>query len=182
MPGNLDVTFKAAICPLTGLHDFQVNSEGINTRLLGVVDEDTIKVRGYVAGEHVSTDLPYTPGVFLGEVFSPFTSLPELSKSDVGRTWSVDMVNPLASGVQHVTVNLTARREVKLDGKRTPVYRLEFTTGSNRWESWVTEDGGVLVQGTPFGLTIRREDLPPEVLQQLRAETPAVPKPAAPTP
>ncbi len=179
-PGNLDVTFKAAISPLTGLHDFQVNSTSINTRLLGVVDEDTIKVRGYVAGETVRTDLPYTPGVFLGEVFSPFTSLPELSKSDVGRTWSVDMVNPLAAGMQRVTVEMAARREVELDGERTPVYRLDFTTSSTRWESWVTEDGSVLVQGTPFGLTIRREDLPAEVLQQLQAETPAAPPPSAP--
>ncbi len=132
-PGNLDLTFKATISPLTGLRDFQVHSEGIDTRLLGVVSDDAIKVRGYVAGERISTDLPYTPGVFLGEVFSPFTSLPELSNSDVGRTWSVDMVNPLASGVQHVTVDLAARREVELDGKRTPVYRLDFASGSTHW-------------------------------------------------
>ncbi len=132
-------------------------------------------MRGFVAGERVHTELPFTPGVFLGEVFSPFTSLPDLGRSDVGRTWSVDMVNPLAAGVQHVTVHLAARREVELDGKRTPVYRLDFVTSGSHWQSWVTEDGSVLVQGTPFGLTIRREDLPPDVLDQLRTGTPAAP-------
>ena len=111
----------------------------------------------------------------LGEAFSPLTSMPELSKSDVGRTWSVEMVNPLAGGMQTVTVRMAAMREVELPGGKTRVFRLDFSTGSNRWASWVQQDGAVLIQGTPFGLTIRRDDLPTAVVQQLEAEQPAPP-------
>jgi hypothetical protein len=152
LPAKLDVRFEASISPLVGLRNFQVSADSINTRLFGMIVDDKLSIVGHVAAQHITTDLPYSSSVFLGDVFSPFSSLPELSKADVGRSWSVDMVNPLAGGVQHVSVTVGARRQIELDGKRTRVYR----------------------QGTPFGLTIRREDLSEEVVRQLLSKEPAV--------
>lgn len=172
LSGDLDVRFEASISPLTGLRDFQLNSDRIDARLLGTTGEGALHITGYIGNEHIRTVLPYSPDVMLGEAFSPLTSLPELTKDDVGRAWSVDMINPLAGGMQTVAVRVAAMREVELAGGKTRVFRLDFATGSSRWASWVQQDGELLVQGTPFGLTIRREDLPASVAEQLEAEQP----------
>jgi len=176
--GDLDIRFKASISPLRGLNDFQVVSERLDTSLLGAVSESGIRILGHIGQDDVRTVLPYSPDVFFGEVLSPLAALPELSPDDVGRLWTVDMVNPFAGGIQRVTVKVAASRQVDLADGRTRVYRLSFTTGAARWESWVNEDGGVLIQGTPFGVTIRREDLPADVVEQLATEEPAATQPA----
>ena len=177
LAGDLDISFEATISPLTGPRDFQVISERLDTRLMGTAGDNGMHIAGHVGAEHVRTVLPVSPDLLLGEVFSPMTSLPELGKGDVGRTWSVDMVNPLAGGMQTVMVHVAAVREVELAGGKARVYRLDFTTGNGRWACWVQQDGDLLIQGTPFGLTIRREDLPPGVVEQLEAEQPEPPRP-----
>ena len=172
LSGDLDVSFEASVSPLTGLHDFQLSSDRIGVRMLGTAGEGALHITGHVGKEPIRTVLPYSPDVMLGETFSPLASLPKLSKSDLGRTWSVDMINPLTGGMQTVTVRVAAMREVELAGGKTRVFRLDFATGSSRCASWVQQDGELLIQGTPFGLTLRREGLPPSVANQLEAEQP----------
>ena len=172
LAGVVDITFEATISPLVGPRDFQVNSDRMHTRIMGTVGEDGIRVIGYVGAERVRALLPASRDLILGEVLSPMTTMPKLSRGDVGRTWSVDMVNPLAGGMQTVTVRVAATREVELAGGRTRVFRLDFNTGNSRWVSWVQQDGELLIQGTPFAVSLRREDLPPAVVEQLEAEQP----------
>jgi len=169
--GNLDVQFEATVSPLRGPTFFQASSKLLDMDVVGLIEQDGIHLRGHVGGEHVQTTLPYSPGGLLGEALSPLAALPELKQSEVGKSWIIDVMNPIAGRLEKVTVRIARSREVVLGGKTVRVFQLAFATGTSRWDSWVTERGEVLVQGTPFGLTIQREDISPEVVNELRRES-----------
>lgn len=167
--GTIDAGFEAYISPLRGLQSFQAESKRLNARFIGTVtDEGTVSINGYLADQKLRTEIPLTRDMFLGEALSPLAGVPELDRADVGRTWTVRMLNPLAGEVQEVTVTVAGAEEAEAENERYLVFRLLFTTGTTRWHSWVRQDGNVLIQGTPFGITLRREDLPALLLKQLR--------------
>lgn len=170
--GTLDVKFLVNISPLRGLLLFQADSKLLDTSLQGAVRDDEILLRGHVGKERIRTSIPYDADGLLAEAFSPLAGLPELKRGQVGRNWTMDMVNPVAGTLQKVSVSIARSKEITLADRTVRVFQLSFATGAGRWNSWVTEDGEVLVQGTPFGLSLRREDLPADVLTDLRAVTP----------
>ncbi len=167
--GDLDAKFLATISPLRGLMFFQVDSKLLDASLRGSVHENEIMLVGHVGEERIRTTLPYDPDTLFGEALSPLTALPELRESQVGRSWTIDMVNPITGDVQKVTIAVAGSKRIVLGGKKVRAFDLTFTAGSSRWASWVTESGEVLIQGTPFGLTMQREDLPADVLGDLAA-------------
>lgn len=168
--GDLDLDFRASISPLRGLIFFQATSGLLKADLQGTVRRNELLLNGHVGENRIRTSVPYDQDRLWGEALSPLAALPELGDDQVGRTWSFDMVNPIAGAVQPVTVEVARSVEVRIKGEAVEVYELRFSTGSSRWTSWVTEAGEVLVQGTPFGLALQREDLPPSVLAELKAE------------
>jgi hypothetical protein len=175
--GNLDAGFQATISPLRGLMFFQIDSKLLNAAVQGSVRENEIYLIGHIGAERIRTSLPYNQDRLLGEALSPLTALPALKESQVGRSWDIDMVNPITGSVQKVTIAVAGSKRVILRGEKVTAFELTFVAGANRWASWVTEDGDVLVQGTPFGLTMQREDLPASVLSELIAID-APPQPA----
>lgn len=177
--GELDVDFRAAVSPLRGLQYFSAESALLNTTLQGSVQDGVITLFGHVGEERIRSSIPFEADRLMGQVLSPLTALPKLEKRDVGRSWAVDIVNPLAGQIQEVMVSVEDHRQVEIGGDATEVLQLSFTSGSSRWVSWVTEEGDVLIQGTPFGLTLRREDLSAAVLRELTAD--AGPAGAAPS-
>jgi hypothetical protein len=176
--GNLDAEFQATISPLRGPMFFQVNSKLLDAALQGTVRENEIHLVGHLGAERIKTSFPCDEGTLLGEALSPLTALPQLKESQVGRSWDINMVNPITGAVQKVTIAVAGSKRVVLNGRKVRAFELTFIAGTNHWASWVTEDGDVLVQGTPFGLTMQREDLPASVLSELAATTPAEPAPA----
>lgn len=173
MVGTVDLDFRANISPLRGLLLFQVSSEKLDTSLQGTVRKGEILLRGHVADEQIRSSVPYDPDRLLAEVFSPLAALPKLRKRQVGQTWTVDLVNPIAGTLQKVSVRVVESEEIVLADETVTVFHLSFAVGTSRWHSWVTEEGEVLVQGTPFGLALQREDLPSAVaaaLQKMAAE------------
>ncbi len=169
--GTLDVTFRAGVSPLRGLTYFAAESQLLDTTLQGTVRGDEILVTGRTGERRVRTTLPFDQGNLVGQALGPMTALPDLSAARAGLTWSFDMVNPVAGSLQRVIGTVDRVRELEIDGREVRVLQLSFATGGNRWSSWATEGGEVLVQGTPFGLELRREDLPPEVLEELTLPT-----------
>ncbi|MHC4480894.1 MAG: hypothetical protein ACYS1C_08000 [Planctomycetota bacterium] len=168
--GVVDVDFRVNVSPLRGPLFFQVGSEKLKTTLHGRIRAGEILLTGHVSGRKVRTTLPFDQDRLLGEAFSPLAAMPELAKSRVGGTWKVDMVDPIAGRLQQTTVTILSSKEVELAGQAVTLFELHFAMGRNRWTSWVTEDGEVLVQGTPFGLTLRREDLSAALAEQLGTE------------
>ena len=167
LSGTLDLLFRAEISPLRGLLRFQVGSERLDATLYGTVHEGELLLRGNAGTKKIDTTVPYDPGKLVAEMFSPLAAFPDLSDSEVGRSWSLDMVNPIAGSVQEVLVSLTRSRPLTMGEREVTVYRLTFVSGAGKWHSWVTEDGDVLIQGTPFGVTLRREDMPQGALDEL---------------
>jgi len=167
LASGLEVDFYADISPLQGLRMVRLFSDALGVRLVGTVDEGRLAIRGIVGKQRFETDIPYDEGLLLGEALSPMAGFPDLRHARVGDAWSVHVINPLVGSVQEVRVNLESIREVELHGRKRRVYRLLFHASNRVWLTWITDDGAVLVQGTPFGLTLRRDDLTPEVLAAL---------------
>ncbi len=175
-PPSIGITFRARISALRGLQSFTARSDALEARFLGSVEGDSIRISGQVADQGIRTTVPYDTGSFLTEALSPMVSVPELRESDLGRTWQLRMLNPLAGGIQNVNVRVQSSRQVELADGTLSVFRLVFTSPSGRWHSWVTGEGRILVQGTPLGLSLRREGLPAAVASALEAQG-AVPPP-----
>ncbi len=173
--GHVDLRFSADISPVTGLRFLQIESEVLDIQLIGSVREGRLTLRGHMGSQDVRTDMPYKAGRFLGDMLSPLTPVRELSEDQIGRSWTVEMINPLAAEVQQVQVTVLRSKEILLSGESTRCFQLLFSTGRNRWTSWVRGNGEVLVQGTPFGFVLRRGDLPPAARRLLEASVPTPP-------
>lgn len=167
--GVLDVDFKANISPMLGLQSFDVTSKMLNTELMGTVADDRMLISGHIGKDAVRTSLPCDEQRMLSEVLSPISALPPLDEAMVGQEWTLDLVNPIAGKVQEVTVTIISFKDLRLADETTTVFKVLFATRASQWTSWVTEEGTVLVQGTPFGITLQREDIPAEALAELKA-------------
>ena len=172
--GALEVDFRAAIAPVGGLLSWQLESDALDASVLGVVRNDRMLVRGRVRGRPISTEVPYEPGALVSEAFSALPAVPSLEDLKIGQSWSASVLNPVTGDFQNVTVRITRSQGVHVGGEPVQAFELDFLGPGGHWTSWVTADGQVLVQGTPFGLTLQREDLPPEDLRALmEAPTPS---------
>jgi hypothetical protein len=167
---DLEVSFSATITPVVGLRFMQVECPQLDVSLRGFVQEDELRVRGSVGGEQVNRRIPYAKQPFLGDAFSPMSGLPELDDASPGDVWTMHVVNPIIGGVQQVRVRLARSRTVRVGGETLRVHELEFEGGGRSWGSCVTGDGRVLVQGTPFGLTLRRENVSSELRDYMRRQ------------
>ena len=170
LTGTLDVEFLARISPLRGLQSFDLQSKLLNVQVMGTVAGDSMLVTGRFGEDDLKTNIPYEEGRLLSEVLSPLTALPPLDEDLVGRDWTVDMINPIAGTVEQVTVTVVGFKDATLAKGPARVFRLLFATRSTRWVCWVTEEGEVLIQGTPFGLSLQREDIPAAAIQELRRD------------
>jgi len=170
LTGTLDVEFTARISPLRGLQSFDVESKLLNVQVMGTVAGDTMLVTGRFGKDNLKANVPYEEGRLLSEVLSPLTALPPLDEGLVGQDWTVDMINPIAGTVEQVTVTVVGFKEATLAEGPARVFRLLFAARSTRWVCWVTQEGEVLIQGTPFGLSLRREDIPTAAIQELRKD------------
>jgi len=166
-PAGLEIEFFAEISPLQGLRVVRVLSDALGLSLVGIVEEDHLRMRGTVGHQRFEADVPYDGDLFLGETFAPLAGLADLKHARVGDAWTLQMVNPLAGSLQQVRATIESRREVELDGQKTVLFRLLFYANNRVWHSWIAADGEVWVQGTPFGLTLRRDELTQEALEKL---------------
>ncbi|MGD2175894.1 MAG: hypothetical protein PVJ27_10865, partial [Candidatus Brocadiaceae bacterium] len=176
MSGTVDLKFHASISPLRGLRFFQINSDALDAHLIGSVEEGGLKFIGHIGGDRVRTVVPYRGRGFLGNMLSPLPPLRELDEDRVGESWTVEMVNPIAGRVQKVEVSVTGLTEVFVGGESTEALSLLFVTDEGRWTSRVTQEGEVLIQGTPYGLLLKRQD----VFLPARPASGAAPPPANP--
>lgn len=165
--GALDFSFCARISPLAGLQNLRLTSKKMSLRLLGFPEGEQLRVVGRLGTEEVNMSVPFDRHRAIGDVFSPPAGLPELNAKAVGSTWYCHVLNPVLGRVQRVTGTVDDARVVEMGGRKERVYLLSFRVANSRYEMWVKEDGEVLIQGTPFGLSLRRDDLPRSVLEQL---------------
>ncbi len=167
LAGGLEVDFFADISPLQGLRLVRLFSDALGMRLIGTVEDKRLVIKGAVGGQRFESEVPYDESLFWGQALAPLAGFPDLKHARVGEAWSVHLINPLVGSVEEVRVDLESIREVELHGNKTRLYRLLFHVSNHVWVTWIAADGDVLVQGTPFGLTLRRDDLTPQVLREL---------------
>lgn len=167
--GTFTVDFFADVSPLSGLENMRVFCGDLGVRLLGSVQNGVLSVTGTVGKQRVEMEFPYAESPFFGEALSPITGLPDMSRLSVGDSWMLHLVNPILGSVQKVRVKVEGIVEKDYRGEKTRFYRLVFHVRSKAWYSWVTADGDVMIQGTPFGVTLRREDVPHKLLAELDA-------------
>ncbi len=167
--GTFEINFFADVSPLSGLESMRVFCSDLGVRLLGNVQNGVLSVRGTVGSQRVEMEFPYAESPFFGEALSPMTGLPDMSRVSVGDSWMLHLANPIMGSVEKVRVKVEGIVEKDYRGEKTKFYRLVFHVRSKAWYSWVTADGDVMIQGTPFGLTLRREDVPHKLLADLDA-------------
>jgi hypothetical protein len=168
---RLVVQFHARIDPVDGLQSFAVSAPLLSTNIRGAAIGTSIRLTGKLAGSRIQLSLPRDEHRMFGEALSPLMAVPQLTEEHVGRSWAVDFVNPLAGDLQTATVTVWNVQTLELEGVPRELYRLGFALGDKTWGCWVTGDGEVLVQGTPFGLTLVRSDLSAEARARMPVAT-----------
>ena len=123
-------------------------------------------VSGKVIGEKVKLTTRYADGAqsekvvgydarsIMCNALSPFVGMRNLK---VGKEWRFSSFNPLNRRMTPVKVTVTARETAMLDREAVDVFVLTAQYGSIQVRSWVTPEGEVVRQETPFGLSLRRE-------------------------
>jgi len=172
MRDGLNVTFQADISALRGLRSFLLICKELNLSLLGQAQGERLIVTGNFGSERLRFE---QENLFLTDMFMPVSGLSKLAPEDIGQTWTLQVVNPILGSVEKVSARLDKCVEVETSGGRVRVFKIGFQSRRLKWHSWVDEDGEVLVQDTPFGLSLRREDLPAELLAALLALPPTEP-------
>ncbi|MCD6416708.1 MAG: hypothetical protein J7M08_08450 [Planctomycetes bacterium] len=165
--GRIDFHSLARVAPLRGLEYLELKSERFDTLMIGVVKEGKLSLRGHVRGKRTRSSFAYRPGAMLGSMISPLAPLRDFDDKLVGRSWQVEMINPLTGEPEQVTVKARSSCAVQLDSGPATCFNLFFTNGDLQWSSWVTADGQLVMQGTPFGIALRRRGLPQQTLEKL---------------
>lgn len=157
---DVEISFLAELTPLTGLRTIQVKAPAFAVSVVGRVVDNQIILRGHIGDQPIEQVLPFAQQSLFSDLLSPLQGLPALGRSDVGRRWTLTLMNPVTGRPESVAVTVRERMQVVVGGKPTDVYVLEFKTRGSLWNTWVAADGEVLQQGTPFGLVLKREDIP----------------------
>ena len=177
--GAVKIRFDVIVEPLSGIRHFSLACRELGVRLFGMRRGDELSIEGSVRGKTVHTALPFDQRQFLTGMFSPMGGLPELNEEAVGAAWRLHVVNPLLGGVERVTAKVESSMLVPTDSGTMRVFLISLSTSGSRWHTWVNADGEVLVQGTPIGLTLRREDIEPSVMRAILArESATAPRPS----
>ncbi len=174
--GRLDLRIRATVSPFEGLQLLRIDSQFLDAGIVGTVRGDELVLTGHLGEQQINSSVPYETGKFMGDLLSPVIPLEELDEDQVGTTWTVEMVNPLAGSVQTVGVNVARMRQIALGGKDVRVFQLLLTGPTGKWSSWVTGDAEVVVQGTPFGFVVARADLPRRTLDELLSRSLTAPE------
>ena len=170
LSGELDVSFSARFSPLQGLLGLIVRSKALGFHLVGVPVNEMLMIRGRLGDRGIKTAVPLVREEIFGGIFVPLGGLPDLSEAELGRTWTIHLVNPIRGELEKVTISMEGAKLVEVDGERLQVFKLVFSARRSEWDCWVGQDGEVLIQGTPFGLTLRREDIPQSILRDIMTE------------
>lgn len=165
---ELRIKSTADISEIVGLKTVSVHCPQLDVRVQGVVRDKRLKLGGIVAGQKISRDIFLGNRPMLTEALSPLSRLPNLSTASPGDRWTMHVLNPLVGGVQAVRLTLVATHERRVNQKPTILHQLSFSAGSRRWGACIDADGRVLAQGTPVGLTLRREGMSEELRRFVR--------------
>jgi len=144
---------------LTGLRGWlmlpALSSQSV--KLEGAVANGEIEVKFIHQDEEVfRTKMPYRGEEILSNVFSPFTTMPELS---VGKAWQIRMFNPLSRSFETATAVVEAETTISIDGEEYRVFRAKVRARSGEATAWVTPEGEVVRQAVPrWGLVLLKED------------------------
>ncbi len=108
-------------------------------------------------GERATYQLPLPPGGIVGAGLSPLVALPPLR---AGLRWRVAVLSPLSFAPVEVELEVLRRERITWQGKAVEAHVVEIHTGPFTTHAWVSPDGEVLVEKTPFNLVLVKEPVP----------------------
>lgn len=166
---GVDLIYHSEYSPLIGLSSFSVFCDAAELQLLGRIEKGEIRLSGWLAQERIEEVLPYDAGDVTGTVLTPTFATPTLQKQ-LGQRWAVRVVDPLTGGVRRIDITVVQKTQATLDEEGPPetIYKLNYVMGRSSWYAWVRENGQAIVQGAPLPVVLRREDLPQEVIRNLK--------------
>lgn len=156
---DVRVALTARVGPQQRLESFRVVlREPVFATMSGQVVGDQLHLTTeFEDGSQSLMALPFDPGHILSNALCPFVGMRNLR---VGKQWEFASLNPLTRRLTPVKVTVTAKETVTFAGQPQEVFVLTAKHGAIEVTSWVTENGEVLKQETPFGFSLLREETP----------------------
>ncbi len=108
-------------------------------------------------GKVATYELPLPAGGMVGTGLSPLVALPPLR---AGLRWRVAVLNPLSLAPAEAELEVLRRERITWRGKEVDTHVVEIRTGPLTTHAWVSPDGEVLVEKTPFNLVLIKEPVP----------------------
>jgi len=118
------------------------------------LDENNFHVEWVVEGVRQQREMAVPADAV---VYSPMTGL-ALSRMRPGREYRIKTLDPASMGVSYARARALRREEIAVDGRRYDALVVEVEQAGVKTLSWLDDDGGLLRQETPIGLTLERCD------------------------
>jgi len=155
--GPITIIFTARVDEDDGLRQFSIFvGHPLGIHIEGKVQGGRLRLVSELAGSSKEeTSIPFDPHTIMSNALSPFLGVRNLR---VGKEWRFAALDPLTRRVKMVRLKVTGRETLLLDGREFGVFVVEAAQGSLQFRSWITPEGEVVRQDTPYGISLRWEE------------------------
>ncbi|HOX36585.1 MAG TPA: hypothetical protein PL033_01235 [Candidatus Brocadiia bacterium] len=163
MLSNAEIDVFARASAISGLSRFEAelraaDMEPFKISAMPRGDDEIWVIIRHGEGQPETVKVPMSSKRVISSGIGPLSQIPKLGRNDVGRQWRMKMISPFTGRADDMVVKVVRRSLAMLGDQEVQAYQLEITVGKMLLKAWVDADGEVLVQETPFLVSLRREN------------------------
>jgi len=130
---------------------FSLQAGPIPFRLEGHIQDSSLKLVTWMAGDKRSLQLPLSSPIYLGGAIKSFLSHQHL---EVGDTYQVGLFDPTTMSQTPVSLRVVAEETIKIHEQDRETLRVELDFHGVKFRSWITAYGEVLKEEGFLGMTL----------------------------
>jgi len=153
----LSANFTLNLNPEKRLEDFTLDlKEPFQAEVTGKVLQDTIRISAQIGRFSIEQEYPFRAEDLLVTSLNPATFPHRLR---VGKRWTAKMLNPRNFTVDVAEFQVVKKEKIEIGGRSLEAYQvlMRIPGFQKDLKAWVSTDGEVLRQETPFGFVLEKE-------------------------
>ncbi|MFP3870702.1 MAG: transglutaminase-like domain-containing protein [Syntrophobacteria bacterium] len=134
---------------------FRLQAGAVSFRLTGSIQDGSLSLVGWMAGQGQSHQLPLSGPIYLGGGVEAFLAHQRLR---VGETYRFAVFDPASVSENLVRLRVAARETIRIQQQEHEAFRVEMDFHGTKLTSWITPYGELVKQEGFLGLTMVKTD------------------------